>query len=224
MYLARVEDPAQNLSLLTEPRRFSEVCDAGVVVTNGTFFAPSQPYADVIVSGDVVYSPVGGGRRFKRDERWVDLGRRWGIGVLKGSRSLAVADGDQALQTMETFLGGGGLLLEGGQDATSKDQPVADSYGPAFPADILERRTSHVALGLKTEAGKQVLLVLVVKDPPGASIKELAALMKEQGAEDAVFYDGGGATGFAAGGCCLVEPSNPGEDRNPTHIVIKACR
>jgi len=52
----------------------------------------------------------------------------------------------------------------------------------------------------------------------------LARIMKGLGAQDAVFYDGGGAAGFAAGGKCLQSPSNPGEDLNPTHIVIRACR
>jgi hypothetical protein len=223
-YWARIENPAKNLAILAVPQRFAEVCDKGVVVANGTFFAPHFPLGDVIIDGRIVFSPEGALRRFRSGKRSIDLGARWGVGVLKGSRTLAVADGDSALTTMETFLGGGGLLLEGGVDVTAKNLPDPERYGPAFPDYILARKAARTALGFKTENGAQVLLVLGVLSAPGATIQELARIMKGLGAEQAVFYDGGGAAGFAAGGRCLENPSNAGEDLNPTHIVIKACR
>lgn len=223
-YVAQIQNPARNFSVLFGPKRFSEVCAAGVVVTNGTFFGPAHPIADVISAGRVLYSPQGAARRFKNGERAIDLGRRWGIGVAKGSGALSVSDGDSALKDMQTFLGGGGLLLQAGQDATGRNLPQPGRYGPAFPEDILARRAARTALGLKDRDGKQVLLVVSVKPDPGATVKQLARIMKALGASDAVFYDGGGAWGFAAGGRCLEKPSNAGEDLNPTHLVMKACR
>lgn len=223
-YLAKIENPAANFAVLAGPKAFRDVCGAGAVVTNGTFFAPGAALGDVVVDGAVKYSPRGKDRRFKKDDRWIDLGRRWGVGVLRGSGLLAVADGDEALDLMETFLGGGGLLLEKGEIATAENAPRFGQWSASLPSSITEDARGRVALGLKVEDGKQVLLLLKTKNAAGATVERLAELMKSLGASDAVFYDGGGAQGYAMGGRCLILPSNPGEDVNPTHIVVKACR
>jgi exopolysaccharide biosynthesis protein len=222
-FTAVVENPAQNLTFLLQPRVFTSLCDDGEIVTNGTFFSGSEPLGVVISGGEVLYSPPA--KRFKSGSRWIDLGMRWGIGVLKDSSSLAVSDSDSAPGTMRTFLGGGGLLLQDGEVAVAMNASPPDQWGASFsPSDILESRRGRTAFGLKTVDGRQELVVLSVKESAGATIAELAERMKSLGANDAVFYDGGGAAAFAAGGRCRELPSNPGEDLNPTHVVIKACR
>ena len=223
-FTAVVENPGANFSVLFAPKTFPEVCAAGAVVVNGTFFSGQEPLGDVIEDGKAVSSPRP--RRFKSGPRSVDLGKRWGIGLLKGTTVLAVADGDSALGTMQTYLGGAGLLLKNGTDSTAADRPVSGEWGPSFPrSEILDAERARTALALrKGPDGRQQLIVLSLTEPPGASVESIAEKLKAMGAADAVFYDGGGAAGFAAGGRCLKYPSNPGEDLNPTHIVLKACR
>lgn len=223
-FTAVVDNPGRNFSVLFAPKTFPEVCAAGEVVVNGTFFSGQEPLGDVIEDGRAVSSPHP--RRFKSSTRSVDLGKRWGVGLLKGATTLAVADGDSALSTMQTYLGGAGLLLKDGIDATADNRAVTGVWGPSFSrSDILDAERARTALGLRTGPdGRQQLIVLGLTEPPGASAESVAEKLKAMGATDAVFYDGGGAAGFAAGGRCLKHPSNPGEDLNPTHIVIKACR
>ncbi|MBI3553184.1 MAG: phosphodiester glycosidase family protein [Elusimicrobia bacterium] len=223
-YVAKIENPAENFGVMTESRVFGSVCGAGVLVTNGTFFMPGAALGDVIVDGEIRRQPKGGGRRFKKDGRHIDLGKRWGVGVIKNSRVLGVADGDTALRTMGTFLGGGGVLLSDGEDVSFLNESRAGQWGASFSRDILDDERGRTALGLKLEEGRQVLLLVSTKNSAKATVPALAKLMKGLGATEAVFYDGGGALGFAAGGECLEFPSNKGEDLNPTHIVIKACR
>jgi hypothetical protein len=222
-YTAVIENPGTNFSILYEPRVFSTVCGAGAVVTNGTFFSGDEPLGDVIIGGQAVFSPHP--RHFKAGSRSVNIGARWGIGLLKGTTILALADGDTALNTMDTFLGGGAILLKAGEDAFAKNVSPSGEWGANFSrSDILDSERSRTALGLRTVEGAQQLIVMSLKEPPGFTAATVAVKMKKLGVSDAVLYDGGGATAFAAGGQCLAFPSNPGEDQNPTHIVIKACR
>lgn len=222
-YTAIIENPAQNFTILYEPRVFSTLCASGTVVTNGTFFSGDEPEGDVIVGGQAVFSPHP--RHYKSSGRPTDLGARWGIGILKSSPTLALADGDTALNTMDTFLGGGGILLEKGEIAIKRNVSPEEEWGANFSrSDVLEASHSRTALGLKTVDGRQQLIVLSVKEPPGFTVEMLANKMKKLGVTDAVFYDGAGASGFAAGGQCLQLPSNPAQDMNPTHIIIKGCR
>ena len=126
---------------------------------------------------------------------------------------------------MDTFLGGGGILLEKGAIAIKRNVSPEEEWGANFSrSEVLEAAHSRTALGLRTVDGRQQLVVLTVKEPPGFVVESLANKMKKLGVTDAVFYDGGGATAFAAGGQCLQLPTNPEQDMNPTHIIIKACR
>ncbi len=223
-YWARVQNPAANFTVLAEPKRMSEVCAAGVVVANGTFFAPGAPLGDVIVGGASPYPLAKDQRRLKRGSRLVDLGKRWGIGVLKAVPLMGMADGDTALRTMSVYLGGGGLLLSDGQDVSPLNASRSGEWGPSFPLDILDDERGRTAVGIKDENGRQALLIVSTKDSAHATVSALADIMKNLGATEAVFYDGGGARGYAAGGKCLALPTNKGEDLNPTHIAIRACR
>lgn len=223
-FTAIVDEPGKNFSVLAGPRTFAEVCRAGAVVANGTFFSGDEALGDVIVDGQAVAAPHP--RRFRSGSRSVDLGKRWGIGLLKGATTLAVADGDSALGAMQTYLGGAGILLMEGVDVSSANRPIAGEWGASFSrSDILDAERARTVVGLRRGPdGRQQLILLSLAEPPGASVAQAAAKLKALGATEAVFYDGGGAAAFAAGGACLKSPSNPGEDSNPTHIVLKACR
>ena len=225
---AQVENPARNFTVLRAPKRFADVADAGVVVANGTFFASRlAALGDVLTPGAPPYAFPKRVIRTK-DGRLVDLERRWGLGLRRDSGRLAVARGEDAAAEMSTYLGGAGLLLAGGADASAQNWGDPETPGPNFPEEYRTRRAGRIALGVKEVDGNQVLLVLAVPPEPGTTAPELAGIMRALGATDAVFYDGGGALGFAAGppGAkdALILPTNPGEDENPTHIVIPACR
>ncbi|MBI5629670.1 MAG: phosphodiester glycosidase family protein [Elusimicrobia bacterium] len=243
-HVAFIGNPERNLSIRHkrggEP--FSRVQDLGVVVTNGTFFDPMlRALGDILIPGEPPYRPPW--LVSKREPgRVVDLRRRWGVGVRRDG-TLAIARGRAALSEMKLYLGGAGILLIGGADRSDDNYPETGVPGISFPRDVIERRAGRTALGLALENGETILLIVNVPSPvglfeqgsaalglgdKGASVKELAQLMKTLGARDAVFYDGGGASAFAAGppGAkdILVPPSNPQEDRNPSHIIVKACQ
>ncbi|MBI4371744.1 MAG: phosphodiester glycosidase family protein [Elusimicrobia bacterium] len=228
-YIARIEDPTRNFSVLFGRRRLSETSGRGAVVVNGTFFWKKEPLGDVIEGGAPRYLLDGGRRRAvvwdesAGAERRVDFGLRWGIGVDKESRRLFVLAGDQAVsEGMRTYLGGGGLLLKDGQDATALNRAVPGRWGPSFSAMLLDEPERRTALGIQNGPGRLQTL-LVVGSESRVTIAHLARVMQALGAEDAVFYDGGDAAGFAAGGEVLIQP-DPDEDLNPTHIILKACR
>lgn len=223
-FTASILDPGPKFSVVYGPKLFSDLCAAGDIVTSGTFFSGDEPMGDVIVASQTVFSPHP--RRFRNASRRVDVGARWGIGLLKGTTTLAILDGDTARGAAEVYLGGAGLLLKDGADATKSDLSAEDDWGPGFSrSEDLDAEHARTAFGLTTAAnGRQTLIVLSLTEPPGASAATAAALLKRLGAVDAVFYAGGGAAAFAAGGVCVRPPLDPAQDLSPTHIVLKACR
>lgn len=110
--------------------------------------------------------------------------------------------------TPEFILGGGPRLVLDGRTA-SADDPGA--YGTGF-ADTRHPRT---AAGVRPDG--RILLVTVDGRQPGKSvgmtIAELADLLVELGAAEAVNMDGGGSTTMVAGGRVVNSPSDPTGER-----------
>lgn len=108
------------------------------------------------------------------------------------------------------ILGAGPLLLRG-------NQVVLDARAENFSDAFNTQRAIRSAVGLKTNTpgrsgsdSPAVSLLLVVVHPrlggPGPSLAELAELMKQLGATDALNLDGGSSTGLYLGGYLLDRP------------------
>ena len=108
----------------------------------------------------------------------------------------------------EFVIGGGPRLVQNGRPAPAGDP---ESFSPGF-ADARHPRT---AVGLRADGS--VLLVTVDGRRPGTSvgmsIAELAALLVELGAVEAVNMDGGGSTTMAVYGRVVNNPSDLAGER-----------
>jgi Phosphodiester glycosidase len=100
-------------------------------------------------------------------------------------------------------LGGGPRLIRGGKVAPPPDPGI---YSPGF-ADARHPRT---AVGVRADG--RVLLVTVDGRQPeisvGMTIAELAGLLRELGAVEAINMDGGGSTTMVVGGKVVNSPSD----------------
>lgn len=105
--------------------------------------------------------------------------------------------------TPDFVLGGGPRLVQGGRPAGPPDPAV---YSPGF-ADARHPRT---AVGVRADG--RILLVTVDGRQPelsvGMTIAELAALLRELGAVEALNMDGGGSTTMVLGGRIVNSPSD----------------
>ncbi|MDE2237806.1 MAG: phosphodiester glycosidase family protein [Elusimicrobia bacterium] len=236
--LAVIERPSDNLIVSYEPMRFWRARGLGTVVVNGTYFGQGQPMGDVLASDGREYHP-----RYRvlrpGDGRVVDLGRRWALGRLRGKGTLAIARDDEAIETMDLYLGGGAILLLDGKDLSADNLPRGSTPGESFSPDMLSRPAARTAVGLRTVDGRQQLLIVSAPQsaqsilsgdilrPRGATLAGMAALMRRLGATDAVLFDGGGAAGFSAGdgggGSIYWSPINASENLNPTHLAARSC-
>lgn len=100
-------------------------------------------------------------------------------------------------------LGGGPRLLSAGV-------PCITAQAERFPADIALGRSPRTAVGI-TRSGTLVIAAVDGRDPArsiGLTLKELADLMRELGAQDAMNLDGGGSTTFVLEGRLLNRPSD----------------
>ncbi len=86
---------------------------------------------------------------------------------------------------IDTAFGGGGLLLSNGQEAPATDIVAAG-------------RQPRTAFGISQDGKKALLMVVDGRgDSIGATHAEMAALMREYGAYDALHLDGGGSSTMA---------------------------
>lgn len=103
-------------------------------------------------------------------------------------------------------LGAGPRLLEGGQVKVNAE---AERFQP----DVAQGRAPRTAVGV-TPGGKWLLVTVDGRDSGrsvGLTLTELAGLMKELGAVDALNLDGGGSTTIYARGAVLNRPSDGSE-------------
>lgn len=104
---------------------------------------------------------------------------------------------------VEHVLAGGPRLVEAGA-------PRITAEAERFQADIARGRSPRTAAGL-TPGGELLLVAVDGRDPRasiGMTLAELAALMQELGAKDALNLDGGGSTTFYLEGKTLNKPSD----------------
>lgn len=109
---------------------------------------------------------------------------------------------------VEQAVGGGPFLVRNGQIAV-------DGEAEGFPrADFIDKRHPRTAAGV--DARGSLLLVTVdgrAKWSQGASLSEMAAIMKRLGAVNAMNFDGGGSSTMVVGGSVVNSPSD-GRERS----------
>lgn len=109
---------------------------------------------------------------------------------------------------VDFVVGGGPRLVRNGRPAAASDPGI---YGPGF-ADARHPRT---AAGVRADG--RILLVTVDGRQPeksvGMTIAELASLLIELGAVEAINMDGGGSTTMVAGGRVVNSPSDLSGER-----------
>jgi hypothetical protein len=100
-------------------------------------------------------------------------------------------------------LGGGPRLVQGGRPAGPHDPDV---YGPGFA----EARHPRTAVGVRAD-GRALLVTVDGRQPElsvGMTIAEMAALLRELGAVEAINMDGGGSTTMVVKGKVVNSPSD----------------
>lgn len=105
--------------------------------------------------------------------------------------------------TPDFVLGGGPRLVQGGRAAGPPDAGI-------YPSGFADARHPRTAVGVRADG--RILLVAVDGRQPemsvGMSIAELAALLRELGAVEAVNMDGGGSTTMVVRGKVVNSPSD----------------
>jgi exopolysaccharide biosynthesis protein len=102
-------------------------------------------------------------------------------------------------------------IVAGGPRLVHSGNPCVTSKEENFRADVARSRANRTGAGI-TRNGELILLTV-----ERATLNELARLMIELGAYDAMNLDGGGSSGMAAGGRTLFGGMRP----VPNAIVVR---
>lgn len=148
------------------------LAQGGVAGINANFFDPKTnlPIGLVIKDGQVL-SPA--------------YGRRAALGVdLFGRLVIFDQEAPPPFIPLRDAVGAGPLLLEDGQI-------VIDHQGEGFAPSFIEGRAARSAVGITSEG--DLIMLVAAKDSRsvGMSLQELAELLQELGAADALALDGG---------------------------------
>lgn len=176
-------------------RTFEAAIQGGRVVA----IAPSDL---AIPRGGFVVSAMGGAAEWL--ERALELGAPVG---LKSTLS-------DVYEGVEHVLAGGPRLLEAGS-------PKISSEAERFQADVVRGRAPRTAVGV-TPTGELLLVTVDGRDSKhsiGLTLTELASLMQELGAQDALNLDGGGSTTAYLEGLTLNRPSD-GSERPVSNALL----
>ncbi|OFX33001.1 MAG: hypothetical protein A2Z07_09995, partial [Armatimonadetes bacterium RBG_16_67_12] len=172
--------------------------------------------AEAVVAGDVVQAVADGrGNSPIPPDGYVLSGHGRGRAALlaafkPGDRAslrvrLVPASGDPRWETVRHIMGGGPRLLAGGQFVG----------GEGFRASFSDRRHPRTAIGRLAD-GRIILLVVGGRQPYhslGMTLIELATLMRQLGATDALNLDGGGSTTLVVRGVVVNLPSDEAGER-----------
>jgi hypothetical protein len=120
-----------------------------------------------------------------------------------------------AVSSMETkhVIGGGPRLLKMGQIYISKNSEK-------FKNDIAKSRAARTAVGISHEGMLVFATVDKGKQSAGATLEELAQIMKDLGCEDAMNLDGGGSSTMVISGEVINSPCNGNETPVSNGILV----
>ena len=105
---------------------------------------------------------------------------------------------------VETAVGGGPVLLQNNQIAISNNEELK------FAGKAIDDKHPRTAMGY-TNDQKLVILVVEGRSPgiaEGASLKQMAAMLKEIGCVEALNLDGGGSSAMIINGKNTIKPSD----------------
>ena len=133
-------------------------------------------------------------------------------------RYALLVDGVEA-EGIEWAIGGGPRLLREGQiEITGREE--------RFLPDVLVGRAPRTAVGIT--ASGEVLLVVAdgrrAQESVGLTLEELARLMRDLGAVEAMNLDGGGSTTLVVDGMLLNNPSDGRERSVASALLVYAPR
>ncbi|HEY9856516.1 MAG TPA: phosphodiester glycosidase family protein [Stenomitos sp.] len=175
-------------------RSFEAAVQNGRVIAVGSADLPIPP-------GGFVVSAMGG------SADWLERALPVGTAVAMKSTLPDVYEG------VEHVIAGGPRLLEGGS-------PKLTTEAERFQADVAKGRAPRTAVGI-TPSGELLVVAVDGRDPKasmGLTLPELASLMQELGAKDALNLDGGGSTTFYLEGKTLNHPSD-GVERSVSNAL-----
>ena len=109
-----------------------------------------------------------------------------------------------AVLDAETAIGGGPVLVQNGAPAITYDEEV---FFGGSGVDLTSRR-ARTAVGY-TGGSDAAVLIVAVPESAGMTLGELAQLLVDLGADEALNLDGGGSTAMSAGGVALVASTRP---------------
>lgn len=184
---------------------------AEAIVRNGRVMSVRDAHGSSEIPSDgYVISAVGSGRD------WLTRNLKRGTPVALSWRLIALNDKQEALwHRTQTILGGGPQLIRGGEVSITNQQ---EKILPSFVSD-LHPRTAIADL----DSGK-VLLVTVDGRQPGVSVgmslNELAELLLEFGAVEAINLDGGGSTTMVVRDKLVNHPSDQSGERPVSDAVL----
>jgi hypothetical protein len=128
---------------------------------------------------------------------------------------------DRSLQpepwSVREAMGVGPMIARAGAPYVTSDEEVF--FGTSIP-----ERHPRTAVGV-TEEGDLILMVVDGRQDAsiGVTLDELADLMLDVGAEDALNLDGGGSSAIVVDGVLLNTPSARGEERAVHNAVVAFC-
>lgn len=131
-----------------------------------------------------------------------------------GMRALVFSKVWEKWAQAQHLLGGGPLLLKAGQINVT-------AQAEKFQPDIAQGRAPRTALGLKPNG--DILLIVVdgrQQNSRGLSLQELASLMKEKGAVEAMNFDGGGSSALVVKNKLINSPSDGHERPVATALLL----
>jgi exopolysaccharide biosynthesis protein len=114
--------------------------------------------------------------------------------------------------------GGGPVLL------LDKEIKITNNEERKFAGKAIDDLHPRTAIGY-TATGKMILLVVQGRMPgvaAGASLRDLASIMKDLGCAEALNLDGGGSSTLLVNGLETIKPSDPGGQRPvPAVFIVK---
>ena len=182
-----------------------------VVVRSGRVTAVHDAAGSTAIPPDgLVISARGKGRE------WVQTTLRKGVGVSVAMRLHPTGGGSaNPWATAEDILGAGPRLIASGRvDITTE----RESMLPTFATD----RHPRTAIGVLAD-GRALLVVVDGRQPSlsvGMSLDELAQLLLELGAVDAINLDGGGSTTMVVDEKVVNHPSDPTGERPVSDAIV----
>lgn len=129
--------------------------------------------------------------------------------IASPSRKYMLSQGRFRKWKMQTAVGGGPVLLQGGEIKVTNNEELK------FTGNAINDRHPRTAMGY-TPGGKLIMLVIEGRHPgkaEGATLTQEAQILKDLGCTEALNLDGGGSSCLLLNGKETITPSEKGEQR-----------